>query len=267
MDGIYVIIYLVVLVIFWRWWTVPIVAVILVGGSSSWAVWAWLALHVVGLVAERHRKKRKKAQAGINTRQVTESVSTNPFSRVMDFVRNPKASVWHDVGICVIGALMCGGAAAIIGATTLFSLGKFSLKTAAPVGLIIGAGVTGAIAAYGLSRFIRQRVARHTNGSFDQPLPKMQAQEQVVDINTGSREELLTLPGIGAAEAGLILKRTQSGQGFGSLDELEEYLRLKPHKTSQLRGKVRFSSRAANEAQTDGEANEFPKPRTGRVID
>jgi hypothetical protein len=96
----------------------------------------------------------------------------------------------------------------------------------------------------------------------------MQAQEQVVDINTASREELLTLPGIGAAEAGLILKRTQSGQSFGSLDELGEYLQLKPHKTSQLRGKVCFLSRAtASEARPDGEAEESPKPRSGRVID
>lgn len=87
-----------------------------------------------------------------------------------------------------------------------------------------------------------------------------------VDINTARREELLTLPGIGAAEAGLILKRTQSGQGFGSLEELEDSLRLKPHKTSQLRGRVRFSSCLAAGAPRGAET-ESSTPRRGRVID
>jgi DNA uptake protein ComE-like DNA-binding protein len=62
-----------------------------------------------------------------------------------------------------------------------------------------------------------------------------------IDINTATRNQLLTLPGIGAADVGLILQRTQNGGGFASLDELAAALNLKPHKVSHLQGKVRFS--------------------------
>jgi DNA uptake protein ComE-like DNA-binding protein len=95
-----------------------------------------------------------------------------------------------------------------------------------------------------------------------------QAQERPVDINTADREALLALPGIGVAEAGLIVKRTQSGQGFGTLEELADYLSLKPHKTSRLRGKVRFSSRPRGEIGLDDKAKAHLKAATfGRVID
>jgi hypothetical protein len=95
-----------------------------------------------------------------------------------------------------------------------------------------------------------------------------QAQERPVDINTADREALLALPGIGVAEAGLILKRTQSGQGFGDLEELADYLSLKPHKTSRLRGKVRFSSQPRGKISPDDKAKAPQKRRFfGRVID
>jgi hypothetical protein len=172
--------------------------------------------------------------------------------------------------IGAIGAVAGGALAATIGVTfvTLFGL-RLVLST--PVGWIIIASVAGAAIAYGAFRFIRGGLANvHTRHADDKPNPpssETQAREWPVDINTASREELLTLPGISAAEAGLILKRTMSKQGFRDMEELVDYLKLKPHKASQLRGKVRFSPVVAKTEPRDGEAMDPTKPRSGRVID
>ena len=50
----------------------------------------------------------------------------------------------------------------------------------------------------------------------------------IIDINTATYDSLLLLPGIGAAEARLILDKQASGNFFVSLDELEVFLNLKP---------------------------------------
>jgi hypothetical protein len=75
------------------------------------------------------------------------------------------------------------------------------------------------------------------------PASREHHHRSLIDINTASSEELLALPCIGVVGVGLILKRIQCGQSFGSLEELNDYLRLKPHETSQLRGRVCFSPR------------------------
>jgi hypothetical protein len=101
--------------------------------------------------------------------------------------------------------------------------------------------------------------------------PSPPTKQVVIDVNTATHNQLITLPGIGAAEAVLILKRTQSGNGFASLEELADYLQLKPHKISPLHGKVRFSARATTSTPRSNHASKPQSPSSqddlGRIID
>jgi len=73
--------------------------------------------------------------------------------------------------------------------------------------------------------------------------PAPQSEVPLVDVSVASYMELLTLPGIGPAEAALILKcRVDTGAPY-SLEELATLLQLKPHVVERLRGKVTFSKR------------------------
>ncbi|MDR0577547.1 MAG: helix-hairpin-helix domain-containing protein [Candidatus Accumulibacter sp.] len=195
-DTYYVIIYLAILVIFWRWWTIAILATMSMKDffptEGMWVL-AVLAMHVIGLIAERIRRKRRKAQASENKQQAEGAPAS----------QHPRTT-----------------------------------------------------------RFFSWR-ARTDEDAYSSP----DIAGVPVDINTARREELLTLPGIGAAEAGMILKRTQAGQGFGDLEELADYLRLKPHKMVQLRRVARFSAPAASGQPHGGKADDPPAPRKGRVID
>jgi len=65
-------------------------------------------------------------------------------------------------------------------------------------------------------------------------------EKRTVDVNRASYEDLLTLPGVGAAEAKMILARRESTP-FSSLDSLTHFLDLKPHKADQLKNLVIFS--------------------------
>lgn len=66
----------------------------------------------------------------------------------------------------------------------------------------------------------------------------------VVDVNLANFDQLISLPGIGAAEAKMILDRRAS-HPFDSVDGLADYLDLKPHKTEQLRNLLVFSQRGS----------------------
>lgn len=67
------------------------------------------------------------------------------------------------------------------------------------------------------------------------------AEKVTVDVNRASYDDLLILPGIGAAEAKMILARRESIP-FQSLDSLTDFLELKPHKADQLKNCVIFSA-------------------------
>jgi hypothetical protein len=80
-----------------------------------------------------------------------------------------------------------------------------------------------------------------------------------VAVNTAEFDELLALPGIGAAEAQMILKR-RAEQAFSSNIELADYLDLKPHITAKLDGLTDFGP--ATSARSP--KAEPPKPSTGQ---
>jgi hypothetical protein len=95
----------------------------------------------------------------------------------------------------------------------------------------------------------------------------------VVSINNATFEELLTLPGIGAAEAHLIIKR-RGEQIFESSMELVDYLELKPHIASKLDVLIDFGQpltapQAQTKAPKQTSRNVPPRATTvgGRTID
>ncbi|MDR0578430.1 MAG: helix-hairpin-helix domain-containing protein [Candidatus Accumulibacter sp.] len=94
----------------------------------------------------------------------------------------------------------------------------------------------------------------------------------LIDVNVADYDELLTLPGIGAAEAKMILAERATGRNFSSLSELSEFLNLKPHKTEQLKGRVTFSggNTPIRPQKTAGSPTASPGTRSqhgGRVVD
>ncbi len=76
----------------------------------------------------------------------------------------------------------------------------------------------------------------------------------IIDINTATYDSLLLLPGIGAAEARIILDKRVSGNLFESIDELEDVLQLKAHKVQRLRNLVTFSKQ--NKEKIENSFNE-----------
>lgn len=104
------------------------------------------------------------------------------------------------------------------------------------------------------------------------PAPKVDVTTEV-DVSSATYAELLSLPGIGPAEAALVLKcRVETGGPY-SLQELASLLQMKPHSTERLRGKVTFSmpdpgalSKPDRKSEPTSQS-EVKRPSGGREID
>lgn len=79
-----------------------------------------------------------------------------------------------------------------------------------------------------------------------QPVQKPKpASGELVDINRCTQSELMTLPGIGVAQAKKALEYRSEHGGFRSLDEFVEVLGIKPHFAVQIFAKATASQSAA----------------------
>lgn len=112
------------------------------------------------------------------------------------------------------------------------------------------------------------------------PIPRSVITEtDLVDVNVANIDDLISLPGIGVAEGQMILNRRAS-RPFESVDDLADYLGLKPHKAQQLKKRIAFSKSvilspdtAQNPLPPQNIPNTLPssaptqQPGSGRVID
>ncbi|MFZ4860115.1 MAG: ComEA family DNA-binding protein [Desulfuromonadaceae bacterium] len=73
------------------------------------------------------------------------------------------------------------------------------------------------------------------------PEPPTQPVLDNLDINTADFDSLLAIPGIGAAEAKLLIQHRDSYGPLTSIDEMATVLSLKPHIVERLRHHVTFS--------------------------
>jgi uncharacterized iron-regulated membrane protein len=75
-----------------------------------------------------------------------------------------------------------------------------------------------------------------------------------VNVNLANFDQIISLPGIGAAEAKMIMERRAS-HPFRSVNDLVHFLDLKPHKADRLENRVIFS---APDRQPDVKTSESP---------
>jgi hypothetical protein len=71
--------------------------------------------------------------------------------------------------------------------------------------------------------------------------PRQSQGPVAIDVNIADFDLLITLPGIGAAEAHLLLNHRKTGKVLISIDEMADLLNLKPHIAKRLEEQVFFS--------------------------
>ena len=89
-------------------------------------------------------------------------------------------------------------------------------------------------------------------------------------VNEATLDELLRLPGVGAAEANMIIKRRDE-MPFSSTVELIDFLELKPHFAARLEDLIDFHSETPDEDRNvdaqEGQASLSAATHGRRVID
>jgi DNA uptake protein ComE-like DNA-binding protein len=140
------------------------------------------------------------------------------------------------------------------------------IVTAAPV---IGAVATTAGVVSGGAYFYSKWKTRKAKEEHGEKSSSEMDESSEVDINSADYDQLLSLPGIKTAEAKLILAERAGGRRFTSLDELSEFLDLKPHKAEQLKDHAAFSGGAPAQTPRASGPDDAPqtRSRSGRVVD
>ena len=95
------------------------------------------------------------------------------------------------------------------------------------------------------------------------PEPKAEPRETraVLDINTCTREELMTLPGLSVAQASRAMTYRWENGGFRSVDEFIDVLKIKPHFAVQILPRITVSRPEEPRREEDAE------PVTRRAFD
>lgn len=129
------------------------------------------------------------------------------------------------------------------------NLADKAIETSGPFDVQIGDGNKFNTSGCGFERHSIINLLRELQGATSHLNPAIQRPAEtksspsafdLVDINTADSDHLISLPGLNAAEAMMILERRASGGHFYSLDEFSDFLSLKPHKVEQLRNRVVF---------------------------
>jgi competence protein ComEA len=73
------------------------------------------------------------------------------------------------------------------------------------------------------------------------PLAPSSGQDSIIDLNTASLEELITLPGIGEDRANAIIAYRQEQGGFQSIEEIQNIEGIGPATFEKLKERIRVS--------------------------
>lgn len=89
---------------------------------------------------------------------------------------------------------------------------------------------------------------------FEPPVPAQPQAGGLVDINRCTQDALLTLPGVGVAQAKHAVEYREMRGGFKSLDEFVEVLQIKPHFAVQIFGRATVGAAPAARPVSDSGA-------------